>query len=143
MEDCLFSLMCLSHSKNIYLLSDSCYRYQVQWNSGKAGLRLKNITSLVAYMKYFSAVPKEWRFILDRIYYMLLGQKVRVTSLDKVSMIAEDHKHSTFKPVGNERWLDERLRRGDYLSIKFNNWKSAIRHFIAVIAKVSGLYHRN
>lgn len=142
MEDCLFSLICLSYSRNIYLISEPCYRYQVQWDSGRAGLRLKNITSLVDYMKYFSAVPKEWRFILNRIYYMLLGQKIRVTSLDKLSMIAEDHKRSVYKPEGNEKWLDDQLRKEKYLSIKLKNWKSSIRHYLAVGAKVTGIYHK-
>lgn len=143
MEDCLFTMQCLEHSNQIYLLSEAIYRYRQPEDEGNVARRLKRISSLVDYMEAFSVLPEEWRNLVDSIYYMLLHQKVRSSNTKEIAEIALDHKRATFAPqTERDQWLCDQLAYGNYQSLYLRNLKSNARHKAAVFAKSHGLYQR-
>lgn len=144
MEDCLFSIQCLEHCSQIYLLPDAIYHYRQPEDEGNAARRLRRIPSLVDYMDHFSSLPDPWQGITQSIYFLLLHQKVSSSTVKEIAEIAADHKRVGFLPqTEHDRWLCEQLDSGNYQSIYLRNLKSRARHKAAVFAKSHGLYKRN
>lgn len=141
MEDCLFSLRCLSVSSSIYLVPRAIYRYRQREDEQNGAKRIAMIPSLTAYMGHFRSLPKEYGAVVNRVYYTLLWIAVERADLKRLKALAEDHDRWTMRPASAaQSRLDGNLKERKLLRIRARTLKTGIRHRIAVIAKAKGWY---
>lgn len=142
MEDLLFSLHCLAHCETVYICPDVIYRYRQSEDEGNAYRRLRRIPSLTQYLRPFEEALSKHGNILNELYYMLLGQRLRFASLEEIKKEAQDFAESRYAADAAAYSLGRKLLAGEFGSIYLNNRKSIVRHAIANKVKQSGLYRK-
>lgn len=136
MEDCLFSLSCLSRCERVFLYRKPVYHYVLS-EDGKLAKRLRRINSLSEYMKPFLELPQQYAGLTRSIYYMLLRQRISVSiAKNELSDTAQDLIDSVFRDPAQEDTPDiHDLLTNNFAAILRRNRKRRLRHKLAVTAK--------
>ena len=141
MEDFLFSLDCIKVCKKIYMLPEVIYRYRQSEDEGNVYRRIRKIESLSDYIKGFQERLTDHPDVLSDVYYMMLRQKLWLSKKKEIQRIAVEHVKSgipAYKPV--DKILEEELRAGNYMKIRYRNIILQVRHRIANVIKASKVY---
>ena len=140
MEDCLFSLDCLSFADRIYLEPKPLYCYELQDEDRVLRRRMKRIDSLTGYMEHFSHLPPSFDEIRASVFYLMLQQ--RVSSADtaaELARVAAELPKAPFPPGSPEdEALCQALVAGKYCGLLFRNRYLRARHRAAVIWRSVG-----
>lgn len=137
MEDCLFSLECLQHCQTVYLHPEAIYHYALFEGDNKLEKRLRRVGNLYEYIKHFSDLPAEHAAVVQRIYYMLLSQRIGFDrTVPQLNAEADDLKKSGFgENLSSAPGVLKLLNAGQYRRILSDNRKRRIRHRAAVLYK--------
>lgn len=144
MEDYLFSVECLAHCENVFMLEKLVYRYRQAENERATFNRLWRIKSLSGYVQPFygaaqlfgSEAPKIVR-IADQIYSGLFREQLRFASVRQIRLAAEDMLAGSRRQVierSNPR-LYQDLKNKKYLHVWSKRAVSRVRHRAAVYMK--------
>lgn len=138
MEDCQFSLCCLRHCDNVFLLSEALYRYVISDDGRKAAERIQRIGDLSPYMEHFSGLPNEYDVVVRKVYLMLLRQQIKsARSVGRLKQIAADCSASRFCPKPTEAsGTVKLLLEKSFARILWRNMLSRVRHTAAVCWKL-------
>lgn len=138
MEDFLFVLELLPHCRTIYSLPDAIYRYRQAEDEKSAYYRLQKIADLAEYIQPIAdgicrlQIPRA-EAITEKIYEMLLRQKLYYAPLRQIRRILMEQKQSKYAS----------LEMGSPFGIYLRNRKTQLRHRIAVAVKSNCLYQKN
>ena len=149
-EDLEFVLRYLPHCGKIWNVPRGIYHYRQSEDEGNAGRRLARIGCLRDFLvpieaalnglDHVDAGQKE--AVLVQLFQILAREKIAVSGLKEIRMICEDYaawyRTGGFTAGGND--FHRQLMGGKAAKLKLQNMKTALRHRIAVWAKVHHLY---
>lgn len=140
MEDFLFSLRCLKHCGNIYLLPQAIYRYRQPEDESNTYRRLCRIPSLSAYMVPFEeelAAVADGREIAADIYKSFFYQMIRFGNIPLIERTAKDMLSGKYAEqiATEDPELHRLLTEGKYASVRNNRRVRRLRHWLAVRVK--------
>ena len=134
----MFVLELLPHCRTVYSLPDAIYRYRQAEDEKSAYYRLQKIADLAEYIQPIAdgigrlQIPCA-EAITEKIYEMLLRQKLCYASPSKIRDIIKGHNQSKYKSINV----------GSPLGIYFSNRKTQLRHMLAIAVKSSSLYRKH
>ena len=150
MEDYLFSIQCLLHCEQIYIMDRVVYRYRQAENERNTFNRLWKLQSLSIYIQPFYDVAKdlEKRFskssincyaihVTDTIYISLFHEQLRYASLRQIRLAARDMlqgEHSSVIAQSNPK-LYQKLMNQQYMRVWCKKALARARHQLAVQVK--------
>jgi len=151
MEDFVFSMDCLRHCETIYVLSEVIYRYRQAENERNTYDRLCRIDSLSGYMDPIrecienvirdtgagESLVRDLRKVVNRVYLMLLRDRLRFASPGAIGAVAEDMLAGPFAEyvAQEDPVLFQTLKDGRNHHVWLRNCRRRIRHWLAVRVK--------
>lgn len=153
MEDFLFVLECMRYCNVLCTQPEAIYHYRQAEDEGNAYRRLERILSLSDFMQPFEAsmTALTERFdgyfsageiVLNRMFYMLLHQKLRFADVREMQAVAEDLFSSRYaEPAQLARCaprdlaLYQILETRRYSKLWCANQRSILRHRVANVVK--------
>ena len=115
MEDFLFSLDCITHCKNVYMLPESIYRYHQAEDEGNVYRRIKRINNLTEFVQPFRDRLEGQPQVFSAVYYMLLNQKLWMSNIKEIEEIAGHHIEGEIVAFEeSDKKIDKELRSERY-----------------------------
>lgn len=159
MEDFLFTVQCMEHCGDIYLLPEAIYRYRQAENERSTFNRLIKIPSLTAYMQpfedgirqivnQFSLGSKDLAAINDivnRIYVSFFREQIHFGDTAMIEIAAKDMLYGKYAETikSSDPKLFRLLAKGKYRRVWCQSAKIRLRHWIAVRVKYVGSLWRD
>lgn len=143
LEDFVFSLELLFYCSTAYIISAPIYRYRQPEKEGNAYKRLKRVHDLQAFMEPIAYRLQKYPDVLNKVYFMLLWQKLYLASVSEIHDIANHLQTDQYqaKSEANQK-LYEALLGGKYWLVWLWERKKQIRHVVASIVKKNGFYRK-
>ena len=132
MEDLLFVVQALSHSKTVYLLPQVIYRYfhsdEQSGENDNAVVRVSKIPNLEEYLRPINESLESHPETMAAIYYMLLEQRLRYQKPREIKASARNYCNSPYSkgvlyqfcPSSSKKTVDQ-LKQKQYLSVYFHH----------------------
>ncbi len=157
MEDFLFVLGYLNHTKNILFIKDALYHYHQPDDDTRVYTRMDRIPDINTYLTPFYNLEKELSLslkenfnlsfpqgeeVLFALYKMFISQKAYYADVETLKLLSETIKTGRFSDYVTDDVLINDLKNGNYKTIIKRHKKTQLRHKVAVTVKKTALYQK-
>ncbi len=157
MEDFLFVLEYLEHTKNILFIKDALYHYHQPDDEMRVYTRMNRISDINDYLTpFYSAMENleaslkeahdicftRGEDVLFRLYSMLISQKAYYADTHILKTLSETVKNGRFAKYNTDNILINDLKTENYKTIIKRHKKIQLRHKVAVTVKKTALYQK-
>ncbi len=157
MEDFLFVLGYLKHTKNILFVKDALYHYHQPDDEMRAYTRMDRIPDINTYLTPFYTAEEKLSLslkenfnlsfiqgedVLFRLYSMLISQKAYYADVETLKILTKTVKNGRFSNHITDDVLINDLKNENYKTIIKRHKKIQLRHKIAVKVKKNPIYQK-